>query len=424
MKLLFLSHYFPPEVNAPASRTFDHCREWVKQGHSVTVVTCQPNHPQGKLYPGFKNHWFYQEEIEGIQVIRLWTWLSANAGFGGRILNYLLFMVVCIINSYRFPKVDIVMSTSPQFFCGLAGYFVSRIKAVPWVLEIRDLWPESIVTVGAMKDGLWIKALYGLERFCYLRAATIVTVTDAFKAYMIEKGIDQNKIHVVKNGVDTNLFHSESDVDTKQVDTFCQRYDLHNKFTAAYVGTHGMAHKLETILRCAKKLKYRDDIRILMVGDGSEWENIKALKDQWQLQNVIMTGQLPKSMMPVVWAASDVSLVHLAKSDTFKSVIPSKLFESFAMAKPIILGVEGESAEIVRESQSGVCVEPENHISLAEAIIKLCDDKSYYRSLSENGPGYVRKNYDRKRLAQDLLSVLLVQINPKHSDSAAAMSKD
>ena len=152
MRVLFLSHYFPPEVNAPATRTFEHCREWVRAGHEVTVVTCAPNHPRGEVYPGYRNRLWSTEERDGIRVVRLWTYIAANEGFAKRTLNYVSYMLSAIIAAFFLPKADAVISTSPQFFNGLAGYPVGLIKRAPWFLEIRDLWPESILSVGAIKN--------------------------------------------------------------------------------------------------------------------------------------------------------------------------------------------------------------------------------------------------------------------------------
>ena len=194
MRILFLSHYFPPEVNAPASRTYEHCKQWVKDGHEVTVVTCAPNHPRGKVYEGYRNKLFQRDEKDGIQVIRLWTYVTANEGFVKRTLNYVSYMVAAVFATPFLPKADVVISTSPQFFNGLAGYFVSRLKRIPWILEIRDLWPESILVVGAIKNKAIIRFLEFLEMFAYRKAERIVPVTDSFKRYMVRKGIAPEKI--------------------------------------------------------------------------------------------------------------------------------------------------------------------------------------------------------------------------------------
>lgn len=187
MHILFLSHYFPPEVNAPASRTFEHCRQWVRDGHRVTVVTCAPNHPRGNVYPGYRNALYAREEKEGVTVIRVWTYITANEGFLKRTLNYVSYLVAATLAAPFLPKVDVIISTSPQFFNGLAGYVVSRVKRTPWVLEIRDLWPESILAVGAIRNRTVIRALEWLELFAYRKADRIVPVTDAFQRYIQEK---------------------------------------------------------------------------------------------------------------------------------------------------------------------------------------------------------------------------------------------
>lgn len=411
MRILFLSHYFPPEVNAPASRTFEHCRHWVDQGHEVTVVTCVPNHPRGRVYEGYKNKLKSLENIEGIRVIRLWTYITANEGFLKRTLGYISYMAAVTLYIPFLPKSDVVLSTSPQFFNGLAGYLVSRLKRIPWVLEIRDLWPESILAVGAIKNKKAIAMLEWLELFAYKKCTHIVPVTDAFKKYMIGKGINENKITVVKNGVDLAFYDA---LDESPVDELPDDFErLQGKFVAAYVGTHGMAHHLETILEAAELLQNEPDIVFLMVGEGSEADKLRELRDTRKLDNVVMVGQLAKDSMPAVWRISDLSLVLLKKLDLFKTVIPSKIFESMAMKKPIVIGVQGESQGIIEAANAGAAIEPENASQLAEKVRMFYNNKDLYQKSAESGRLYVSKNYDRKHLATRLLSVLekLVPVN-------------
>ncbi|THB69786.1 MAG: glycosyltransferase WbuB [Gammaproteobacteria bacterium] len=400
MHILFLSHYFPPEVNAPATRTYEHCRHWVEAGHKVTVVTCVPNHPQGKIYPGFKNRLYQKEIVDGIEVIRLWTYITANEGFLKRTLNYVLYMIAVIMALPFLPKANIVVSTSPQFFCGLAGFFYSFFKRARWILEIRDLWPESIIAVGAITNKKIIRVLEWIERFAYRRSDKIVCVTDAFKKYISNKGIDSNKIEVIKNGVDLQLFSEFSGKNE-----LAEEYQLSDKFVASYVGTHGMAHHLETVLEAANLLRDRDDIIFILVGDGAERNKLLSLKEEMQLNNVLMLGQMPKARMPEVWDLSDASLVLLKKSDLFKTVIPSKIFESMAMRKPIVLGVEGEVKEIIENAECGICIEPENAQQLADALTKLADDAELHKNKGDNGRRYVENYFDRKVLANNYANV-------------------
>lgn len=406
MNILFLSHYFPPEVNAPASRAYEHCKEWVRLGHKVTVITSAPNHPKGKVYAGYKNKLYQKEMVDGIEVIRIWTYLSANEGFGKRALNYFSYFIsVVVLSIFMLSRKDIVLSTSPQFFNGLAGYPVSKILKAVWVLEIRDLWPESILAVGAMKNKKIISILYAIEKFMYKKADYIIPVTDAFNTYISKIIYPYRKTCVINNAVNNDFFNPKS-VDIEALTEFKQYYALENKFVISYVGTHGMAHGLKTLLNAAKVLRNRKDIIFLLIGDGAEKNALKKIKKELSLDNVLMLPQLPKDKMPMVLGASDISIVHLKRDKAFEKVIPSKLFESMAMGKPVILGVKGEAAKIINQSRSGVCIEPENHLQMANAILALKRDVAGYRKMSNAGMNYVRCNYDRRKLAQDYLNVL------------------
>jgi len=401
MRILFLSHYFPPEVNAPASRTFEHCREWVRSGHQVTVVTCTPNHPRGTVYPGYRNRLWQREKREGIDIIRLGTYITANEGFARRSLGYLSFLIACTWAAPFLPRADVLITTSPQFFNGLAGYPVKLMKRIPWVLEIRDLWPESVLAVGAVRNRLLIRFLSALERFAYRKCDHIVPVTEAFRRDIVGKGIAPEKISVVRNGVDFSLFTGHSDAQHLRA-----RLGLEGKFVVSYVGTHGMAHGLETVLDAATQLRGHANIAFLLVGDGAERQRLLGLRDQLALNNVTMLEQQPKELMPQIWALADASLVLLRKLPLFETVIPSKIFESMAMGRPIILGVRGEAREIVEEGRAGLVIEPESSASLCAAVLKLADNPALAHQLGANGQRYVTAHFDRRALARRFEGVL------------------
>ncbi len=393
MRILFLTHYFPPEVNAPASRTFEHCREWVRNGHEVHILTCVPNHPAGRIYRGYRNRILQHETRDGIHVHRVLTLPAPNAGFIGRSLNYFFYLVMATLVAPFLPKPAVVVSTSPQFFCGLAGYLVSRLKRVPWVLEIRDLWPESIVTVGAMRESGITRALARLESFAYRKADAIVSVTESFVAHIEARG-GRGKVTVITNGVDLKFFQPVEDDQA-----LATEFGVSGRFVAAYVGTHGMAHGLDTILRAAARLRDEPRVAFLLAGDGAERERLIQQRDALQLGNVFIVGQQPKERMPGIWALTDVSLVLLRKSPTFESVIPSKIFEAMGMARPIILGVRGESRRIVEAAGAGLCIEPENDAELADAVRQLANDPEHARALGATGRRFVERHYDRRVLA-------------------------
>ncbi len=402
MHILFLTHYFPPEVNAPASRTHENAKRWVRCGHRVTVLTCAPNHPTGVVYPGYRNRPAQWENIDGIRVLRVGTFLSANKGIGKRTLNYVSYMAAAVLFSPLVKGVDVVVSTSPQFFCGLAGYFVSAGKRSPWLVEIRDLWPESIVAVGAVRNPRAIRILESVETFMYRRADRVVALTNAFKRHIAGRGVPPERIDVIKNGADLDRFRP-----MPRDNAFRAAHGFTGKFVASYIGTHGMAHGLDTIFRAAERLRHNDRIVFMLVGDGAERDGLLKEKERLGLANVLMLPQQPKNRMPEILAASDASLVLLKRADLFKTVIPSKLFEAMAMERPIVLGVEGESREIVEEGECGLCIEPENETALADALVRLAGDPGLALRLGENGRKFVTRDYDRDALADRYLSLLV-----------------
>ena len=401
MRIIFYSHYYPPEVNAPASRTSEHCRLWAQAGHDVTVVTSAPNHPRGVIYPGYKNKLFQIEMMDGVKVVRVWTILAANEGFSRRTLNYASFMLSAALAIPRLPRPDIVVSTSPQFFCGLTGLVASLMRRAPWVLEVRDLWPESIITVGAMRNGYVTRILERLERLAYRNADRIVSLTDSFVAHIAERCQGAGKIDVIKNGVDLSLFKKRKDGEIAK-----RKFGFEGRVVAAYVGTHGMAHGLDTVLEAAVAL--RDDQRIgfLLVGDGAERSRLVERAEALKLDNLRIVGQLPKSDMPVIWAATDISMILLRRRDTFKKVLPSKMFEAMAVGCPIVLGVEGEAKVLLEEAGAGIAITPESAEELAAAVVKLADDRALAACLGDRGAAHVRQHHDRAKLAMRYLAVL------------------
>jgi glycosyltransferase involved in cell wall biosynthesis len=398
---MFLTHYFPPEVNAPASRTFEHCRVWVKAGHEVTVVTCAPNHPMGRLYPGYRNRLWQEETLDGIRVIRLWVYIAANEGFVPRILNYLSYLLAVTVAVPRLPAADVVVSTSPQFFCGLAGYLVSRAKRAPWVLEIRDLWPESIVAVGALQSPFVLRMLERIEAFAYARATRIVSVTRSFCTHIEAQGAAPEKIRVITNGVNLEVYQNP-----RRDPGLARQLGLEGRFVAAYFGTIGLAHHLETALEAAALLEDEPEIALLIVGDGAERARLQALARERRLTNLSILDQQPKERMPTLWGLADVSLVLLKDSPLFRTVIPSKIFEAMAMERPIVLGVDGESREIVEAAACGIPIPPEDPVALAQAIRRLASDPALTRRLGANGRRAVAAEYDRTELARRFADLL------------------
>ena len=407
MRVVFFSHYFSPEGNAPASRTYEHCKRWAAAGHQVTVVTCAPNVPGGVVYEGYKNRiWPQRETIDGVDVIRVWTYLAANSGNTKRILNYVSYMfsaLLCFLFFCRRP--NLIIATSPQFFCGWAGTIASWLKWCPFILEIRDIWPESIVTVGALKKtSLLVRILERLEKWMYRSANHIVTVGSGYQENVLSKVDIGDRISVVTNGVDLDVFSPQ-----EPSAEFRQQHGLSDHFVCSYVGTIGMAHGLSVVVRAAKILKSmkRNDVMFCLVGDGAQREQIKKDAIESNVKDMIrFTGRLPKSDMPMVLASSDCLLIHLKKTDLFATVIPSKIFEAMAMERPLVMGVQGESADIVKDSGAGIAMESDNAQQLVDAVLALKEDHELRNRLCANGRQFVGQQYTRDSLAKKMLDVM------------------
>ena len=413
MRILVFSHYYYPEGNAPASRMHAMCSHWAQQGHDVQVITCAPNVPNGVVYDGYKNRlWPQNEEIAGVKVKRVWTRLAANKGTIGRIINFVSYMTSAFLASKFVRRPDVIIATSPQFFCGWAGLLAAkfRLRRVRFVLEIRDMWPDSIVAVGAMSNKRLLGILYKMEDWLYRGANHIVTVGQGYHQDLLDKGVTDEKISIIPNGVDKELFYPQ-DPDPE----YLEKYIRPAQFSCAYIGTIGMAAGLDVTIRAGQLLKDRgrDDIRLIVVGDGAERENLEKEIQEKNLDNVIFTGRLAKEDVPKILSAVDSCLVHLKKKDLFKRVLPSKIFEMAAMKKPIILGVQGCAAELVNEAKAGICIEPENAEELVEAACSLADDAEARAQYGESGREYVLENYDREALADEYIEVLDRVLAPK-----------
>lgn len=403
MHILFISDNFPPEVNAPASRTFEHCREWIKAGHQVTVITGAPNFPKGKVFAGYRNRMWQRERMDGICVLRVWTYITANEGFTRRILDYMSFMISAIIASFFVRKVNVTIGTSPQFFAACAAYVVGALKRVPWIFELRDIWPESIRAVGAMKESRVLDGLEKVEMFLYQKAAAIISVTHAFRETLIRRGIDAAKIYVVTNGVDSSRF-SPRPKDAALVDEL----GLAGKFIGGYIGTHGMAHALDTVLDAARIMSEEPDgdrYRFILLGDGANKKALVTRARTEGLSNIIFVDSVPKDEVVRYWSILDVSIIHLKRTELFTTVIPSKLFECMAMAIPVLHGVAGESANIVAREKVGLAFEPENPKALCAGMKRFREDQALYNVFRENGPK-AAKRYDRSVLANKMLDII------------------
>lgn len=415
MKVLFITDNFPPETNAPASRTYEHVRRWVEWGHEVTVITCAPNFPTGKVYPGYRNAWRAVEVIDGIRVVRVKTYITANAGFFRRVLDYVSFGLSASVFGLFETKPDIVIGTSPQLFSVVAARFLSAVKRVPFVFELRDLWPESIATVGAARKGLLLQLLERLVHHLYCKADLIVSVTESFKQKLIADGIRGDKIVVVRNGVDLTRFSAQL-----RDEQLAEEWGVKGKFVAGYFGTHGMAHDLENVLKSADLLRDDKDIVFVLLGDGAEKKNLIRKAEAMGLPNVRFVESVPKERMPAAWSVCDLALVHLKDDPLFANVIPSKIFEACGAGRGmLVVQPQGEAVSLVLENGIGEWVPPGEPEALAERVRGISRDRvlldKYMSSAKQAAAQFSRASQADRMLT--LLSRLVLRQNPQSIDS-------
>ena len=388
MKILFLTENFPPESNAAATRVYERALYWAKWGHEVTILTCAPNFPEGKLFDGYANRWRQIEEMDGLRVVRVKTYIAANTGFVKRTLDFLSFMATATFFGLIEKRPDVVVATSPQFFAAVAGWMLGVFRRRPFVFELGDLWPRSILAVGAMKKSPLIRALEALELFLYRRAECVVALTGTFKQDLVARGIPAEKIAVVLNGVDLPRY-APRDRDME----LARAHGLAETFNIGYVGTHGMAHGLDA----AKLVKdTRPDLRFFLVGAGAEREMLIERARVEGLDNVVFVPRQPKDAMPAVWSLCDVALVHLKDDPAFAEVIPSKIFEAQGMGLPILcVSPAGEASRIIEADACGPWVPAGDPVALAEAAITLMDDPAARKKYADNAvkaaPGHTRE---------------------------------
>lgn len=402
MKILFLTDNFPPEINAPANRTYEHAKHWVKEKNvQVTIITSFPNHPHGKIYDGYKNKLYCKEKNEGINVIRVWTYMSSNDGVFKRILDFISFSIMSFFVGL-FQKSDVVIATSPQFFTTFSAFFLSKIKKIPWIFELRDLWPESIQAVGAINNRTILGILEKVELKLYKSASKIIVVTESFKNDLVSRKIDKNKIHVIYNGVDLSLFKPMN----KPIDLL-KKYQLNDKIVIGYIGTHGMAHNLNFIINCLININNKK-IHFLFVGDGAKKSDLIKIAAEADLKNITFVDTVKRNEVVRYLALLDISLINLKKENAFKKVIPSKIFEASAMKIPILMGVEGEAKNLVEKYESGLCFKPNNKKDFLKKI-EIITNKSNYE-IYKNKCIDLSKEFNRKVLSNKMLSIIHLTI--------------
>ena len=424
MKILYISQYFPPEMGAPAARVSELARHWVQAGHQVTVLTGFPNHPTGIVPPEYRTklrRLVHREQKDGVNIVRTWLIPRPNRKAHERLLNYLSFALSACITGTFLSRPDVVIATSPQLFVGLTGRWLGWIKRVPFILEVRDLWPDSITASGMGSDAdLSIRSLRALSALLYRSCDHLVVVSPAFKQELVAKWhVHPEKISLVENGVETDLFTPDN------ADSAKSELGFENKFVASYIGTLGLAHGLQTVLQAASRLQDAfPEIRFLFVGEGADKDRLVSLVEDLKLTNVRFLPQLPRQKIPSIIRASDVCLVLLKKASVFETVIPTKMLEFMASGRPVILGVDGQARQLIETARAGVSIEPENPAALAQAVTQLYLAAGLRKALGDNGRRYIVQNLSRAQTAETYLSVLEKLRRPEVRDQRSDVRRE
>ncbi len=396
--ILFITPYYPPETAAPAIRISETAVRLVQRGYQVTVLTTVPNYPTGIVPAEYRGRLIQQEVRDGVKVIRAWSYTSPNKGFLRRIIAQLSFACLApVFGGKAIGLPDIIIVESPPLFDAIAAHLMAWFKRCPFIFLVSDLWPESAVQLGMLRNRLLIRLAEWLEWSTYQKASLIWVVTEGIRQNLLQRGLPAERIFLLTNGVDTNKFQPMNKSQARA------ELGWDEYFTILYAGTHGLAHGLETVLDAAEQLKNYPAIRFVLVGDGAAKASLVEEAQQRELFNITFLDPQPHDRMRLVIAGADVCLVPLRKLPLFEGALPSKSYEVMACARPIILAVAGEARKLIeQEAGAAIAIEPENATALVQSILYLFTDPEEAERLGQRGRIFVEARFDRDQLTSTL----------------------
>jgi putative colanic acid biosynthesis glycosyltransferase WcaI len=421
--ILFVTPYYPPEVTPPAIRIHEMARRLVKLGYQVTVLTTFPNFPSGIVPEEYRGQLVRQERHDGVRIVRVWSYVSANRGFLRRIVAQLSFGCLSpLLGGAASGSPDVIVVESPPLFNAIAGRFMAWRKRCPFIFTVADLWPEVAVQMGMLRNRMVIWLARRLEWSTYQQAGLVWVVTDGLRSILVQRGLPPERIFVLTNGVDCTKFYPQSQAQARSV------LGWDNRFTILYAGSFGPSHRVATVLDAAEQLLVHSDIHIVLAGDGAEKKALREEAYKRNLTNITFLDVQPHDRIPLLLAASDVCLALASKLILFQGVLPVKMYEAMASARPIILAVNGEACHIaIEEAGAALYAEPENATAFAAAMLYLRDHPAEVEGMGRRGRAYAQMHFDHDQLAARLdrhIQCLLKKSNMRSIELPLTQSHD
>jgi len=383
MRVLFITPYFPPELGAAQTRIYELALRLQNKGHQVAVLTTFPNYPSGIVAREWRGHFFRKNVEHSMTIYRVWSYATPNRGFLKRILSQFSFALFSALTGILIPRFDVMVIESPPLFDGFAGVFLNAIKGTPYLFTVSDLWPESAVQMGMLRNPFLIWLSKRIESLFYRRAAAVLALTAGIQQKIEAQGIAASKVILFRNSVDCEFFRPGVGVHVLRRELGIGAQD----FLVMYAGTFGLAHNLAKVLETAALFQASGNkrVRFVLAGDGAESDALKSKAAELKLGNVIFLDPLPKSRMPELLNSSDVVLVPLRNLEIFRGALPTKMFEAMACGKPVILGLARGAEQLIRHAAAGHCIAPENATAMHDAVLGVMRETEASRRMAERG---------------------------------------
>ncbi|MGE5576640.1 MAG: glycosyltransferase family 4 protein [Syntrophothermus sp.] len=402
MRVIILASLFYEDTAATAKRMTHLAEDLVAQGHEVVAITGSLR-GEGRSASGLRPRaWMQTEDYHGIKVIRTWTYVPGKKTFIRRLVGFLSFMASSPFAVARLKgKYDVLVAVSPPLFSGISAFIISRLKRVPFVFDVEDIYPETAIVLGVLKNTFLIRVNRWLERFIYRVAAKIVVISEGFKVDItIQKRVKEAKVRVIPNWADWSAFKPVN------ADGLRNEQGWQNKFVVMFAGNVGLAQGLTTLIEAARMLEAHPDIQFVIAGEGIEKERLIKLSESYRLSNMTFLPARPHVKVPELLAAADVCLVHLRRNSLYRITIPSKTYEYMAAGKPVLMGALGEAQDLVEKAGCGIGFVPEDAEDLAASVLKLYKHPEQRKAMGENGRRHAVENYHRHDVTGKYIQVL------------------